>query len=56
MVFKNKEQVNKKDEELNEVFFFSEPRKYVKLNHIDSYKARERCQADIILLPNLEWD
>ena len=30
--------------------FFSEPRKEVKVKHIESYKPRERYQADIILL------
>ena len=56
MVFKNKEQVYKKDEELNEVFFYFEQRKNVKVKLIESYKQRERYQADTVLLPNYVWD
>ena len=46
----------KKDEELNEVLFYFEPRKNVKVKPIKSYKQRERYQAFRAFLPNYEWD
>ena len=35
---------------------FSEPRKNVKVKYIESYKPRERYQADIVLISNYVWD
>ena len=55
MVFKHKEQVNKNFEELNEVFFFLNQKK-VKLRYIESYKPRERYEADIVFLIMSEID
>ena len=53
MFFKNKDKFSYKDEELNEVFFFFEPRKIVKVKPIESYKPIVRYQAVIILFPNM---
>ena len=38
------------------MIFFSELRKNVKDQPIESYKPRERYQADIIIYQNYEWD
>ena len=35
---------------------FSEPKKNVKLKHIESYNPRERYQANIVLILNYVWD
>ena len=53
MFFKNKGQVLLKDEELNEVFFFSEPRKNIKVKPIEYYNSRLRYQNDIVLFSKL---
>ena len=47
--FKNKEQVSLKDKEFNEVYFFW-TKKNVIAKPIESYKPRERCQVDIVLI------
>ena len=40
---------------MTEVFFFKS-RNNVQVKPIESYRLRERYQADIVLLPNYVWD
>ena len=51
MVFKNKEQVNKRRIEWS--LLFSELRKNAKIKPIESYKPGERYQADIVLFQTM---
>ena len=51
--FQNKEQVNKRW-----IFEWSLflAKKILNVKHIESYKTREKYQAEIVLLPNFVWD
>ena len=39
-----------------EWILFFQIKKNVIIKHIESYKPREKCQADIVLLSNYVWD
>ena len=53
---KTKSKFHKKMKNWTKSSFFPEPRKYLKVKHIESYKPRERYQAGTVLLSNYVFD